>query len=200
MSEQHLNYAKRIPKEVRLAIDGLSGKNETGYAIMVLLVENDPMRFKQIEEKLDLHPQKITNALGELEKGGVVEKRAGDKIGKQSTGKYAITKFGDQLLDGLYEATQPDSKLGTGRSLSEPLEKLLQEHLHAASSGSGKIKNSTFEDMQIKKQINRGYKKETDALRIDKINTSQTDRMNPKKSDDNEHNRSGLDTPPAEAT
>ncbi len=110
MSDPRSEYAGKIPLEVRLAVDGLSGSNDVGYAVVVLLVEEESLQFGEIREKLDVHQQTLTNTLDELQRGGVVKKRAGERIGDQSTGAYTLTKFGDRILDGLYYASEPEAQ------------------------------------------------------------------------------------------
>jgi DNA-binding HxlR family transcriptional regulator len=144
MTEQHLKYARKFPQEVRLAIEGLSGQNELGYAIMMLLVEEGSVQFKQIKNELDVHPQSLTNAIGDLEKGGLVEKRAGDQIGSQTTGEYVITNFGDRVLDSLYKASQPEVEIETERSLSKVLENLPQEQIEESIVTTGLSSSELF--------------------------------------------------------
>lgn len=111
MSEQRDEYASQMPLEIRLAVDGLSGHNNTGYAVVMLLSEESQLRFEELREKLDVHRQTLTNTLDDLQHGGLVKKRAGERIGDQSTGAYELSDFGDQLLNGLYQSSQPARQL-----------------------------------------------------------------------------------------
>jgi len=129
-------YAEKFPEEVRLAIDGLSGRNDVGYAVMMLLVEEESLQFKEIEQELDVHSQTLSNAVNQLQDGGLIEKKAGDRIGDQSTGEYVITKFGDRILDCLYQATQPGVEVGTERTLSEVSEDLPQYHRNESTDAT----------------------------------------------------------------
>lgn len=108
MSEQLRIYADKFPKKLRLAVDGLSGKNEAGFAVMMLLIEEKSLSFTKISERLDLHPQTLSNTLDELQKGGLIRKEVGERIGDQSTGEYIITTFGERLLDSIYQAGKSD--------------------------------------------------------------------------------------------
>jgi DNA-binding HxlR family transcriptional regulator len=107
MSEQRDQYAARMPLEIRLAVDSLSGHNDTGYAVVMLLSEGSRLQFEELREELDVHQQTLVDTLDDLQHGGVVRKRAGERIGDPSTGAYELTTTGDRLLDGLYYASQP---------------------------------------------------------------------------------------------
>lgn len=107
MSDRRDEYASQIPLDIRLAVDSLSGHNGTGYAVVLLLSEEGPLRFEKLRERLEVHRQTLANTLDDLQHGGTVRKRAGDRIGDQSTGAYELSDFGDRLLDGLYYVSQP---------------------------------------------------------------------------------------------
>ncbi len=111
MSEQRDEYASQMPLEIRLAVDGLSGHNDTGYAVVMLLSEESQLRFEELREELNVHRQTLTNTLDDLQHGGLVKKRAGELIGDQSTGAYELSDFGDRLLNGLYQGSQPARQL-----------------------------------------------------------------------------------------
>jgi DNA-binding HxlR family transcriptional regulator len=111
MSEQRDEYASQMPLEIRLAVDGLSGHNNTGYAVVMLLSEESQLRFEELREELNVHRQTLTNTLDDLQHGGLVKKRAGERIGDQSTGAYELSDFGDRLLNGLYQSSQPPKRL-----------------------------------------------------------------------------------------
>lgn len=101
MSDQVAEYAERIPAEVRLALDGLTGRTDNGYAVVMLLLEADePMRFGEIREELGLHQQTLTDTLEDLQVGGVVQRRP-----DADPGGYSLSTFGRRILDGLYEAS-----------------------------------------------------------------------------------------------
>lgn len=123
-----MEYAEKFPAEVRLAIDGLGGQSDVGYAVMMLLVEQGPMHFENIRSELDLYSQTLSNHVNKLQKGGLVKKEAGGTIGDQSTGAYSITKFGNRMLDALYKSTQPETEIRAEKTLSEVLEGLPDEY------------------------------------------------------------------------
>jgi DNA-binding HxlR family transcriptional regulator len=126
MTEPHMEYASRIPKEVRLAIDGLSDRNEVGYGVVMLLVEKGSLSFSEIQDELDVHQQSLSNTLDALQRGGIIKKEAGERIGDQSTGDYTITEFGDRVLDGLYHASQANSEMDVYEAIDIILDKLTQ--------------------------------------------------------------------------
>jgi DNA-binding HxlR family transcriptional regulator len=107
MVEKYLQYANKVPKEIRIATESLSGQNDLRWAIIIALIEEGASPFSDIREKLDIHQQRLTNALSALQRGGLIEKRAGDELGDEYSGEYAITTFGQKILDGYYEAASP---------------------------------------------------------------------------------------------
>ncbi len=107
MSEQIQKYADEFPRLIRQAVNGLSGENQVSYAVVALLAEEDELQFSEIRTELDVHPQTLSDSLDSLERGGIVNKMAGSKIGDKSTGAYVITDFGHRILDSLFESTSP---------------------------------------------------------------------------------------------
>lgn len=106
MSDPVSEYAAGVPEAVRLAVDSLGSSDDRTYAVVMAIDEAGPLRFGELEDRLELHPEKLSTVLGDLVKGGVVSKRAGDPVGAQSTGAYALTEFGDAILDGLVRAVR----------------------------------------------------------------------------------------------
>lgn len=104
---QYSNYASQVPKEVRLAINSLSGQDDLRYGIIMALVEAGELQFSELESRMDVHQQSLSNALSDLQTGGFVKKKTGEKIGRRSSGAYTITKFGERILNGLYQASWP---------------------------------------------------------------------------------------------
>jgi len=156
MTDSHLKYASKIPKEIRLAINGMSGQNELRYGILMLLVEEDELKFNEIKSELDSHPQTLSNALDDLQTGGLLEKQSGEKIGVQSTGKYTITSFGDRILEGLYHASQPTSRAIDTEELSSMISRIERElsfdktkkQSNGISSGSFMFQPHDFRNQQ----------------------------------------------------
>ena len=107
MTEKYLQYASQVPKEIRLAVNSLSGQNDLRYAVVMALVEEDELRFTELKNRLDVHQQRLSTAIEDMQTAGFVEKKPGETIGSQSSGAYTITKFGKQILDGLYHASRP---------------------------------------------------------------------------------------------
>lgn len=116
MSDRVATYAERIPTEVRLALDGLTGRTDTGYAVVMLLLEaDDPLRFGEVRERLGVHQQTLTDTLESLQVGGVVQKRAGE----EGTGGYSLSTFGRRILDGLYTASLDPAESPMKRSVPQ---------------------------------------------------------------------------------
>ncbi|AKH98217.1 MarR family transcriptional regulator [Halanaeroarchaeum sulfurireducens] len=113
MTETYLSYASKVPKEVRLAADGLSGQNDLRWALLVALIEEGALSFSKLKEMLDVHQQSLSNALKALQKGGMIKKKAGKDLGSEQAGNYSIAPFGQKILDGFYSATEPKFEQST---------------------------------------------------------------------------------------
>jgi DNA-binding HxlR family transcriptional regulator len=99
--EDYLKYTEGFPKKSRMAINALGGQNGKRYAIVTLLMDKKSLSYNEIKSKLNLASQSLSNALDDLQRGGVVEKRVGEKIGDQSTGNYTITSYGERLIQNI---------------------------------------------------------------------------------------------------
>lgn len=152
MSQDRDEYANRLPLDIRLAVDSLSGESNTEYAVVMLLSEKSSLRFKELREELDIHQQKLTDALDSLQHGGVVRKQVGERIGNQSTGAYELTTTGDRLLDGLYYASRPDDDFEEAitrredRGAEDRDESLLTSQGSNSSVGAGTGDSATDEN------------------------------------------------------
>ena len=102
-----MKYVEKVPKEARLANESLSGQNEIRWAVVIALIEEGALPFSELESVLEIHQQKLTNALEALQVGGVVQKRTIEETGGKYSGYYDLTEFGKKILDGFYEATEP---------------------------------------------------------------------------------------------
>lgn len=107
MTETYRQYANKIPKEIRLAVEGMQGQNELRFAIIVALLEEEELSFTDLKETLNIHQQRLSTALDSLQTGGIVKKEADGVVGGQQTGEYQTTEFGRQILDGFYSAMKP---------------------------------------------------------------------------------------------
>lgn len=105
--EPHQEYAQMIPVEARLAAEGLSGQNDLRWAVVAALIKHGDQPFSSLKNKLDIHQQRLTDALDGLQTGGVIKKTVGDQTGTKFDGYYSITEFGQKILDGFYNATEP---------------------------------------------------------------------------------------------
>lgn len=116
------SYADKTPKALRLALNSIAGEDNIGYAIVMLLVENHQLTEDDITNELctdnDDVPDaritelkaKISKRIDDLQRGGVIQRHPGERIGDPNTGTYSLTNFGEALLDGLYDATTTDSQ------------------------------------------------------------------------------------------
>lgn len=112
-------YAGKIPKALRLALNGIAGDEEIGYAIVMLLIENPHLTENEIIDSLtesdDTNPTErsreitaeIKTRLDDLQTGGIIQRHPGERIGDPDTGTYTVTNFGKAILDGLHDATSP---------------------------------------------------------------------------------------------
>lgn len=113
MTDWVAEYAERIPAEVRLALDALTGRTDSGYAVVMLLLDADePLRFGEIREELMIHQQTLTDTLENLQVGGVVQCRP-----DADPGGYSLSTFGRRILDGLYEASLDPAEAPMARSV-----------------------------------------------------------------------------------
>jgi DNA-binding HxlR family transcriptional regulator len=106
MGEKYMEYVEKVPKEVRLANESLSGQKEIPWAVVVALIEEGELPFSKLQSALDIHQQKLTNALEALQVGGVVRKKAVDETGGKYAGYYGLTDFGKKILDGFHKSTE----------------------------------------------------------------------------------------------
>lgn len=107
MTKRYHELAARMPRELRSAIDGLSGKDDRKYAIVVWLSENGGESFTELQQELGIeYNQQLTDALEDLQKAGLVKQE--DKAeGDEYYVSYSLTKFCNRLLDALTEAIKP---------------------------------------------------------------------------------------------
>lgn len=116
------SYADKIPKALRLALNGIAGEDNIGYAIVMLLAEDHQLTEDDIINELCTDNDDIPNAritemqakiskrINDLQRGGVIQRHPGERIGDPNTGTYSLTTFGEALLDGLYDATTTDDQ------------------------------------------------------------------------------------------
>ena len=106
-TDEYLEYTEVIPKEIRLTVGSLSGQNGLRYAVVVLLLDEGYLPFSEIREKLDVHQQRLTEALDALQEGGMVKWQAEEDLSSRTTGNYCMTDYGKKIIGGFYEATRP---------------------------------------------------------------------------------------------
>ncbi|WP_332898758.1 hypothetical protein [Haladaptatus sp. CMSO5] len=105
--EPYEEYANKIPKEARLAAEGLVGQNDLRWGVVAALLEHGDLPFSGLKDQLDIHQQSLSDALEALQIGGLVKKEAREETGGRYSGYYSITQFGLNILDGFYKATRP---------------------------------------------------------------------------------------------
>lgn len=102
-----MEYVREVPKEARLANESLSGQNELPWAVVSALIKKGALPFSELQSVLDIHQQKLTNALDALQVGGVIKKKTINETGGKYAGQYDLTEFGKKILDGFHKATKP---------------------------------------------------------------------------------------------
>jgi len=105
-------YSEKYPEEIRLAIEGIDG--ETEQAILVLLFDEERLAFTQLQRKLGdedpLHPEKLSNALDNLKRGGLVRKKINDSNPEQGGSEknfssyYLISEYGRRFTQSLFDS------------------------------------------------------------------------------------------------
>lgn len=155
MSEQTQKYAEEFPRLIRQAVDGLSGENQVSYAVVALLAEEDELQFSQIRSELDVHPQTLSDSLDSLEKGGIVNKMAGPKIGNKSTGAYVITDFGDRFLDSLFESISPTKRNNRSVALAE-IPQELRDRINTEINHPGQSRGDVPDEFDGNRSVNLG--------------------------------------------
>lgn len=102
-------HAEFFPKEVRLAVNGLSSEDGHTFAVISALLHNDgSLEPDELADELDTDVETVHDMTDDLQKGGIVEKKVGERIGDRSVGPYELSTYGERILDGLYEASTPD--------------------------------------------------------------------------------------------
>lgn len=99
--------AERIPTEIRAAISGFD--NETTQAVVVTLIDEEALAFSEIQDHLstdddELHSQTLTNALRDLQRGELVNKRAATDDGNRISSYYEVTEYGERFVDCLLKS------------------------------------------------------------------------------------------------
>lgn len=103
--ESIIEYASLVPGEIRRALQALSKDRE--IAILVLLIKKGGLAFSEIKGELDVHQQKLTTSLNQMQDAGIVVRK--DTIDGESKYKtqYQVTKYGKRVLDNLFDAIEP---------------------------------------------------------------------------------------------
>lgn len=110
LSRAAKSHASNFPKEVQLATNGLASESGITFAILSVLIEEGPLERDELERALEMEYEEFEDELTGLQRGGLVSKRVGERIGDPQVGAYEITTFGEQLLDGIHEASIPEKE------------------------------------------------------------------------------------------
>lgn len=112
-TESIREYSEKFPWEIRDAIEGIEG--ETEQAVMALLMNEEPLAFTEIQEKLsdeekELHQQTLSNALSNLTSGGLIRKKIKDiNPGEDHpetsfSSYYSVSEYGDRFVHSLFDS------------------------------------------------------------------------------------------------
>lgn len=107
--DTEVDYSDIVPKEIELAIESLGeGDTESKFAVLMVLIQSDEqLNQSEIEEKDGVDSETLDEVLDDLQRGGLISRKVGERIGDPTTGGYVISTYGSNLLDGLYMASQP---------------------------------------------------------------------------------------------
>ena len=107
--EQEFDYSDIVPKDIELSVEALGkGDTSTKFAVLMVLLQADEwLTEPEIAEKDGIDKDNIDTLLDDLQKGGLISRKVGEQLGDPATGGYVITTYGERILDGLYESTQP---------------------------------------------------------------------------------------------
>jgi|APHM01.1.fsa_nt_gi hypothetical protein len=101
-------YAELFPKIVRLSVNGLASEDEHTFAVVAAIVENGgSLQPDELADELGTDVETVHDMTDDLQRGGIVVKKAGKEIGNQDVGAYEMSTYGNRILDGLYEASTP---------------------------------------------------------------------------------------------
>jgi DNA-binding HxlR family transcriptional regulator len=117
-------YAKAIPYEVRVAIDGLS--NEARQAIVIALSENERLRFSELKKILSLSKPNLAFHLNKLMQSGLVSHRYDKLPLDERHGYYSLSDLGEQLLQGIQNSftRHPVRQLDVKRLITAGLDEI----------------------------------------------------------------------------
>ena len=101
-------YGNIVPKALQLSLEALGTETTTRLGIMMLLIDEDGQSFDEIREYTTQDEEELFDTLSALQRGGLIEKRVGEKIGDRKTGNYHVTTIGNHILDGLHDKATPD--------------------------------------------------------------------------------------------
>lgn len=105
------SYVDKIPSDVRHALDGLA--NELRQAIVVLLSEEDRLRFKDIQSRLSIPKSDLAFHLNRLIQTGLVSRFYAQLPSDESHAYYRLSDLGDSLLRGISDAFVPEVPIRT---------------------------------------------------------------------------------------
>jgi DNA-binding HxlR family transcriptional regulator len=119
--------AQKLPFEIRDAVNAFG--SDTQQAIVILLLNEDRMRFSDIRDRLSddeqtLHQQTLTNALNGLQDGGLVNKRIAGMEGKQFKSYYEVSEYGERFVDCLLNSLGSVDNIYQRQHHYEPVENI----------------------------------------------------------------------------
>jgi DNA-binding HxlR family transcriptional regulator len=101
------HYLDQVPVEIREAVMELDTPQK--WAIYIALTVDGDKYFNQLKKQFQANPKTINEALKSLVASGLVTKKVKHLVDIGDTNKtyYATTKFGEKLLNNLYEVVLP---------------------------------------------------------------------------------------------
>ena len=92
-------YSDEIPLEIKTLLKGLSSDDRLG--ILIALMKNGKMSFKEMKEKFGLHSSSLSNHLTALQDGNLIENFY-EKRDEKGFSYYDVTDIPETVFDSLF--------------------------------------------------------------------------------------------------
>lgn len=121
--------AERMPLEIRAALDAFD--TETKQAIVITLLDESTLAFSELKRQLSteddqLHNQTLTNALRDLQRGGLINKRAPNEEDSEFDAYYEVSEYGERFVHCLLESLGSVDSFEKSKAEYTPV-----EHIHS---------------------------------------------------------------------
>ena len=156
-----------IPQEVKRAVRGLD--NPVRWKIVEILRANPELSYTQLMESLDIKKGRLTYHLNQLLKGAILQNFSKDGLETQYDSFYAVTHFGESLINSLMEPLQPALT-----TITDAFTTLLSPHLSVSVLISASYLRPSFVRTVIASQkVSPTFIEQLDA-RVKDVNPNKT--------------------------